>query len=169
MLIIAATFSYCTTMESGAGESPAEESDDSTPEWFDNKIDSASDSTSFYGFSLAAASDSAEAVNLSNEMALENLRFEIDQFAEAIREQTEEATGSDQYQSGAFVYSLRNSIQNLDLTGASVTHEHKTEEEGVHHHFTRAKLSREEVTNLLSNVINDNAFINEMQAFSLDN
>lgn len=163
LLFIAATFTYCTTMESGTGEPPAGERDGSAPEWFNNKIDSASDSTSFYGFSLASASDSSDAVDLSTQMALNNLRFEIDRFAETVREQTEETTGSDKYTAGSFVLNLRNTVQNMDLTGASVTHEHANEEEGVHHHFSRAEFSREDVINLLSNAVNDNAFRNELQ------
>ncbi|MEX0904339.1 MAG: hypothetical protein WD604_01420 [Balneolaceae bacterium] len=160
-LIIAVSFMSCTTPESvtDGEDSPAS---DASPEWFDNRIASSSDTTSFYGYSLAAASDSAEAVNISTEMALQNLRFEIDRFAEGIREKAEETTGAARYQSGEFIFSLRDKIQSLDLSDASITRHHKSNSEGVHHHFSRAELPRDEVKALISSAVSDNAFLEEL-------
>lgn len=146
-------------MESASGPEEADApEDDASPAWFDSRTSSASDSAAFYGFSLAAASDSSEAAELSADMALQNLRFEIDRFADQVREKTQEDTGSGRYQSKEFIMSLRNSVQALDLSEASLTQEHRTNDNSVHHFYTRAELPARQVKSILANSVNDEAF-----------
>lgn len=165
LLILSASLTYCTAVESvtETEESTTEEEEKFSPEWFDSQIASSSDSIAFYGYSHATASDSADAAELAGETAIVNLLFEIDRFAEEIREKAEETTGSGQYSSGGFVYTLRTSVQELDLSVTSVTHEHRTDDEGVHHHFSRTEIPRDEVKSLLSDAINDDVFKEELE------
>jgi hypothetical protein len=133
------------------------------PGWYDHSIASASDSTAFHGYSHATASARSDAVRISENMAIVNLRFGIDKFAEQVRRGLEEDSAADHYSSGRFIITLRNSVQELSLDDAELTTEVHDQNGGVYA-FTRASLFRDVVISKLSGLIDDsgyNAALNE--------
>ena len=165
--IIFASCSTAETVQEHEGEIVEAEvvtEDKVSPAWFDPNISSSIDSTGFYGFSLAAASSESRATGLSIETAFENLRFEIDRFAEDVRKHTEEGTGLTHYNSGEFIMNLRNAIQNMSIEDASVETEYTTSgsNTGTYYVYTRVSLPREDVISRLSGIMNDEAFVKEL-------
>jgi hypothetical protein len=134
-----------------------EHTDRLSPEWYDPSVSSASDTTALYGYSHSIAADEARALETAEEMALVNLRFELDRYAEEIRQQLEEEHGSNPFGNRSFIIELRNTIQELDLSPAAISSEH-VEEEGLHHIFIQASLTLVDANNMLQNRIDQEEF-----------
>lgn len=129
------------------------------PEWFDDSITADVDTAAFYGYAVAISADSAEAVEQSVELAEQNLRFAVDEYAESVRQDLSEEDGNGKYSSPAFILELRNSVMEMDISGASVTNEHFKNHEGtVHRIYSKAELPRDVVHELLGNRLNDEEF-----------
>jgi len=154
--------SACATTESALNDEiddtiETERIEEKGPEWYDHTITSASDTTAFHGYSHATASVRAEAVRISENMAISNLRFEIDKFAEEVRRSLEEDSAADRYSSGRFIITLRNSVQELSLDDAELTTEIQDQSGGVDA-FTRASLFREVAISRLSGLVDDSGY-----------
>tara|TARA_R100001143_G_scaffold63545_1_gene71666 strand:+ start:82867 stop:83370 length:504 start_codon:yes stop_codon:yes gene_type:complete len=154
-LIIAA----CSTPEELIDEPVVVESEDHLPEWYNANRVSSSDSTHFSGYSMATAADSLEAINLGNESAIVNLRFEIDKFAEEVREELD----SEQHNTPQFIINLRNTVQELPLTDSRFEREFEMRDDDVIQVYTRAVLSRSEVIDRLSGNLTDQVYIRALQ------
>lgn len=129
----------------------------SAPEWYDRTVRSDSDSLYFYGYAHAVSSAESEAIELSEDMAITNLRFEVDRFAEDLRRGLEEEHGEDPYGTSRFIIDLRNAIQDLSFDDADVKHEFQ-DEEGAIDAYTKASLTISSVAERLHVQISDEAF-----------
>jgi hypothetical protein len=169
MIAAAFIFSSCaateTTTDSTQTEDETERVEKSSPEWYDASVSSITDSTSFYGFSHAVSSNRDEAVDLSEEMAVVNLRFEIDRHAEKVRRTLEEEHGSEAYGSSRFIINLRNAIQNLPLESAEFETD-MNDDDGVVDAFTRASIAHGTVFDQIASEITDNRFITALRSSS---
>lgn len=171
LILITAVFSACATIESAQdGDAIAnaynERTDEQIPEWFKRSVSSSSDNTEFSGYSQSVAPERADAFRLSEESAIVNLRFEIDRFAEDVRQELEENAGLGRYSSGRFIINLRNSVQDLSLEEAKLTTDFH-DKDGVYEVFSRAVLSREAVIVKLSALVDDDAFGRALNAHQL--
>lgn len=155
LLVTALTFVACSPTETIIEEEPEEEISH-LPEWFDRTTYSSADTLSFYGFAMASSTQLAEAERLSEETALNNLRFEIDKHAEEIRRTLKE--GDSQYATTSFILELRTSVRNLNLNDARLTSVEETGANGVVYVYTKAVLDREAVQQLLEGALNDPRF-----------
>lgn len=159
-------FSSCASTEDASQssrEAPESEFiDESSPGWYSPSVESSSDSTAFYGYSHAIASNRTEAAALSEEVALTNLRFEIDRYAEKIRSQLEEEHGSNPYGTSRFIINLRNSVQGMDLSNVQPETEY-FEKDGITNAFTKISIPIEDVVNQFSENISDSAFIRSLR------
>lgn len=160
--------SYCspteTVTEAPEKEDDADEVVEQTvePEWYDNRVTSRTDSVYFYGYSHSSASDSTEAIELAEEMALVNLRFEIDKFTDERRELTAESTGSELYNSADFIIALRNAVQELELSSSGVEIDVHETDNGVFHAFTEVKAEKDYIINDIAAIINDTEFTDRL-------
>lgn len=127
------------------------------PDWFDSGVSSVKDNAVFHGFSHAIGTDRAEASGLSREMALANLRFEIDRYAEQVRSGLEEEAGTDPYATSRFIISLRNAIQDMDLSG--LDDDTEFHDDGAVDSFTRVMITLDEAADKLAAHLNDSRFI----------
>lgn len=136
------------------------------PSWYKSGTHSSSDSLSIHGYALASAMDSSRAAELSTETALEYLRFEIDRTAEEVRNELADSSAEGNYSSPEFIIRLRNSVSNLSLDIASITYEHESAENGVFYNYAKATISRTELSDLLGNELNDEAFLQKVRSTS---
>lgn len=162
LILILSMISACATTEPALNDEiddtiETERIEEKRPDWYDHTIASASDTTAFHGYSHATATEHADAVRISENMAIANLRFEIDKFAEQVRRELEEDSASDRYSSGRFIITLRNSVQELSLDDAELTTEVHDQNGGVYA-FTRASLFRDDVISKLSGLIDDSGY-----------
>ncbi|MDZ7756857.1 hypothetical protein [Rhodohalobacter sp.] len=124
------------------------------PEWYNEEKKSATDSLSFSGYSYAIAEGEDRAREQSERTALANLRFEIDRFVESVRVELEEENGSDPFGSQQLIMNVRNAVRNLDLSETELEYDIQ-KEDGFHHVFTKAVISREEVVDMLTKAISN--------------
>lgn len=150
----------CSTPEELVDEPIEVESEDRLPEWYNANRVSSSDSTQFNGYSMATAVDSLEAINLGNESAIVNLRFEIDKFAEEVRE----GLDSEQHNTPQFIINLRNMVQELSLTDSSFEREFEMRDDDVTQVYTRATINRSEVIDRLTENLSDESYIRALQS-----
>lgn len=138
------------------------------PDWFDPLVSSATDSVLVYGFALASAVDSSEAVTLAENAALNNLRYEIDYLAENARVELAEDQNIEAYSEASFIIKLRNLVQNLSLSDANL--EFDTERSGneIYHVYAQASLSKNSLWDLISKGLNDSEFLNIMESSSAE-
>ncbi|MDR9367122.1 MAG: hypothetical protein RI575_17435 [Balneolaceae bacterium] len=137
------------------------------PTWYDDGIHSSSDSLEFHGYALSSAMDSTKALDLSTQTALENLRFEIDRFAEEVRNKLTDTNGGEgQYSSPEFIIQLRNSVYDLSLESATITSKHELSDKGVHYSYARASLLRTELPELFQQYLDDEAFLEQIKSDS---
>lgn len=158
--------SYCSPTET-VTEAPDDEEEEVVevtvkPEWYDNSVSSRADSVFFYGYSHASASDSTEAIELAEEMAQVNLRFEIDKFTDEHRASTADSTGSELYNSAEFIIALRNVIQDLELSGAEAKTDVHEADNGVFHAFTEVKTEKDYIINDITAMIDDTVFTDSL-------
>lgn len=151
------------TPSSGAEESAGETTGREAPLWYKPGTDSVADSSAFYGFSLAAGTDSARTADRSFEMADRNLRFEIDRFAEEVRRMAVE-DGSGQSAGSEFIMNLRKSVQTLRLEQAEVVTEGRETGEGVYEIYTRIRFGREQAARQLAQKTGDSAFSEALES-----
>lgn len=156
----------CATQETAQDDAATEPDEDieeterveeAAPEWYERTVRSDRDSTSFYGFSHAVASTESEAQDLSEEMALSNLRFEIDRFAEDLRRDLEEEEGEDPFGTSRFIIDLRNVIQDLSFDDVEMEH-YSHDDNGVVDVYTRVKTDISLIAETLSSEISDERF-----------
>lgn len=160
MIIIASCATLEPTEDSTPETEPGAVEVPTKPEWYDDSVTADADTVAFYGYAVAVAADSAEAVEQSVELAEQNLRFAIDEYAESVRQDLSEEVGSGKYSSPTFILELRNTVMELDISGASFTNEHFKNHEGtVHRIYTRAEIPRGIVQELLGNSLNDAEFM----------
>jgi len=167
--IVFITFAACTTTEEVQEDVEPEapiEKETVVPTWYNPGIHSSSDSLSIQGFAVASAMDSARATELSTQTAMDYLRFEIDRTAEQIRKDLDNEYSGDTYSSPSFIIGLRNAVNRLSLSTAEVMLEHESNERGVHYSYAKASISRTDLPELLSNVINDENFLNKLKTIS---
>ena len=157
-------FTYCSPTETITEPEPPEVDVEESviPDWFDSRITSREDSIAFYGYSHASAADSSEAVELSEKMARENLRFQIDKFSENKRISIVESGSEDPYRTPGFIIQLRNSIQEIDLSNTDIVLETYREENGIFHAFTEMKAEKEYIIAEISTLLNDQIFTDKL-------
>lgn len=163
-------FSGCSTTQTAQEDRVEKEpvvEEDAVPDWYRGGVHFSSDSLALYGYSLASATDSLEAVQFSTETALSYLRSQVDRELEEIRENFADSEGDNSiYNSPAFIIRLRNTVSELPLESASLTQEHETSDNGVHYMYTKATLSRKDLNNLLRRNLEDERFLEQInQAF----
>ncbi len=139
--------SACSTPEQAADTSEPYETIVKTaaPDWYSPAVLSKTDSTAFHGYSLAMAADSAEALLLSTNGALTNLRFEIDSTLEQIRKELADEPSGSLYQQPSFIIDLRNIVQDLDLSEAEVTVYYEPDSGDVFYVYTHVEVMKETV------------------------
>lgn len=151
----------CSPTETVTEDTEADEPvDDSTPAWYNNSVTSEADSVAFTGYALAIAADSAEAHQQSMELATENLKFSIDEFAEEVRVSLTEE-GMTDYETPGFIINLRNSVRNMEFSNLDETVEH-VQEDNTHMIYSRVRYTREDAINQLRSGINNDTFIEAM-------
>ena len=143
-----------TTDQDNNVEEEEVDKDRFAPEWYNEEEKSATDSLSFSGYSYAIAEGEDRAREQSERVALSNLRFEIDRFVESARAELEEENGNDPFGSQRLIMNVRNAVQNLDLSETELDYDIQTEN-GFHHVFTKAEISREKVVDMLTEVISN--------------
>ncbi len=136
------------------------------PDWFDSGVNSVMDNAEFHGFSHAIGTDRAEASGLSRQMALTNLRFEIDRYAERVRSHLEGEAGSDPYATSRFIISLRNAIQDMDLSG--LDDQTEFHDDGAVDSFTRVMISLDEAADKLAAKLDDRRFIDAFKNLAVE-
>jgi hypothetical protein len=141
---------------------PEEEISD-VPDWYDGQVFSSADSISFYGFSMASATDSAEAAELSAETALQNLRFEIDRHAEDARVSLINENGDEEFSGTSFIIQLRNTVREMELEGYELDQEHEQSVEGVHYVYTRAVFPRGQLSAIFEPHISNEQFLEKLR------
>lgn len=142
-------------------------SETTIPSWYSAGIHSSSDSLALNGYALASATDSARAVELSTQTALEFLRFEIDRTAEEARKNlTDVSSMGNNYSSSAFIIHLRNIISDLQLNSATITLHHESNEQGVHYSYAKASIPRTELRAIFENQVSDEPFLDELGSVS---
>lgn len=147
-------------------EEPIEE-ESLIPSWYDAGIHSSSDSLEVHGYSLSSAMDSTRALDLSTQTALENLRFEIDRFAEEVRNELTNTNGVEgHYSSPEYIIRLRNSVYELSLESATITTKHELSDKGVHYSYAKASLLRTELPKLFQQYLDDEAFLEQIKSDS---
>jgi hypothetical protein len=144
-------------------EPEPEEEVGAAPEWYEEQVFSSSDSLSFYGYSMASATDSSDAAELSAESALQNLRFEIDRHAEDTRVYLSEENGEDEYSETSFILQLRNAVREMDLEANELEHEYEQSDEGVYYVYTRAIFAREDLSNAFEPHISDSRYLEALR------
>jgi hypothetical protein len=157
----------CSTTEPVQQEEPepAEPviTETTVPSWYNPGIHSSSDSTALHGYSLASATDSSSAVELSSETALEYLRFEIDRTAEEVRKNLVDLSDAEgNFNSTEFIIQLRNVVSDLQLDAATITLEHETTDQGVHYSYAKASFLRTELPSIFENQFKDEAFLEKI-------
>lgn len=134
------------------------------PSWYSPGVLSSSDSLALYGYSLASAADSSTAAELSTSTALEYLRFEIDKAIEKVRKELADSSdASGTYSSPSFIIQLRKSISELSLQSATLTHQLRTTDDKIYYSYTRSSIRRDDLFNLLEEVLDDNRFLNQIR------
>jgi hypothetical protein len=147
-------------------DEPIEE-ESATPSWYNGGIHSASDSLEIHGFALSSAMDSARAVELSTQTALENLRFEIDRTAEEVRNELVDSHEEGQaYSSPEFIINLRKTVSVLPLNTAMITLQHESSDQGVHYSYAKATIFRTDLPDLIRNGLTDELFIQSIGVVS---
>lgn len=131
--------------------------DEEAPGWYERNVKSKSDTVSFYGYSHVSASGEQPAREQAEKLAIENLRYEIDRFADEVRDRLAEEQGADPFGTHKFIVELRNAIQNLDLADAERSYD-SLERDEVHHQFARAELSRQTVIEKLTSAVSNTTF-----------
>ena len=160
--------SACSSPEVLSDESAEVESTASFPEWYNASRVSSSDSTHFNGYSMAVALDRDEAINSGIESAIVNLRYEIDRFAEEVRETLVSSESGSSYDSPQFIIKLRNTVQGLRLSDSMVEREFETRDDDIIQVYTRATLNRSEVIDQLSKNLTDEIYIRALQATQVE-
>lgn len=159
----------CSTTEPVQQEEQTESSEPvisetTIPSWYSAGIHSSSDSLALNGYALASATDSARAVELSTQTALEYLRFEVDRTAEEVR--TDLSSMEDNYSSSVFIIRLRNIISDLQLNSAIITLQHESNDQGVHYSYAKASVPRTELRAIFEDQLSDEAFLEKLGAVS---
>ncbi|MFO7799686.1 hypothetical protein [Rhodohalobacter sp.] len=160
LIISGLLFTNCTSTETVTTDEDIEvedeeaEKDRFAPEWYNEEVKSATDSLTFSGYSYAIADGEDRALEQSERSALSNLRFEIDRFVESVRTDLEEDNGSEPFGSQQLIMNVRNAVRNLDLSETEIDYDIQ-QENGFHHVFIKAEISREKVVDILSEVISN--------------
>lgn len=162
ILFIFFTLSCAPTKTISDTDSEAEVVAETTPEWFDSRIESSLESGQFTGYSHAIASNRSDAERLAKQTAIVNLKFEIDSYTEEVRSDLVENQNESRYNSSRFIINLRNAVQNIDLEGIEVETEFY-EESGIINSYSRLVISLDDAIDLLAGSINDINFVNAMQ------
>ncbi|WP_069130838.1 hypothetical protein [Rhodohalobacter halophilus] len=164
LVISAVLLTNCSTTENATQQSdsvpdapPVEEADRFHPEWYNGAVKSESDSLHFVGYAHAVDDTEAKAMELAKNSAKANLIFEVDRFAENVRVNLAEQQGQSSYAAPQYIVNLRNAVQNLDLSEADIQHEVKTKE-GLQHVFIQMKISRNNISEQLSDYISESEF-----------
>lgn len=159
-------FSCSTTQTTvGPAEPDAVTVDDVAPDWFNPSIISMADSTTFKGFSLTSAADSVEALELGNQTALSNLRYEIDSLLESVRKELVERNSGSIYQESSFIFQLRNLAQNLDLSDSEITAVFEPDTEDIYYLYTRAEIAKEQIYLQIRQMLSDERFVEGVLSF----
>lgn len=166
IFLIAGLLYACSTPEAVTEEEPVEETEEveerTAPDWYDGTETSTQDSLHFTGYASAVAADSIEAEEQSTEVAVQNLKFAIDKFAEEGREELAES-GSAQYGETDFIIDLRNAVYRLDLSGAETTVEKFRNDNDAHVAFTKLQISIEDALRQLSTELGDDDFVDSLR------
>jgi hypothetical protein len=158
LLIVSCTSTETVTTDQNTQVEEEEvENNRFAPEWYDEKEKSATDSLTFSGYAYAIAEGEERALEQSERSALSNLRFEIDRFVEAVRTDLEEKNGSDPYGTQQLIMNVRNAVQNLNLSETELDYDIQ-QKDGFYHVFTKAEISRENIIDMLTDVISNPTF-----------
>jgi hypothetical protein len=163
-IFIAFMIAACSTPEVVIDELAVTEPESGLPAWFSPNTISSSDANQFRGFSMAVASDSSEAVRTGNESAIANVRFEIDRFAEEIREELINDQSADYYGRPDFIIKLRNAVQKLQLNHSEFEREFEEIEDNITQVYTRVSVDRSGIIERLSELISDEPFTRALTA-----
>lgn len=165
-------FSSCASLEESGESSPEpdpqseEEPVEAGPEWYDHANRAVEDSTSFTGFGLAAAADSASAHAEARKQAVAHLKVSIDRYAENVRRERADDAGGEKYDTPRFILDLRNAVQQLNLDSSlALTVEH-VEKEGagaVHNIYIRASMGKQEAFSALEAALGNAEFVSTVR------
>ena len=148
-LLFAALLAACATTETGTEEAgETAEPSSPVPGWFDDRISSRSDSLVIEGIAMASALDSAKAVGLSAETALQNLKLGIDREIDEVRKEL--ANESGEYGSTRFIISLRQAVAQLQLQHLEAETAYDKSDSGTHYVYTRYRVHKSRLPELLS-------------------
>jgi hypothetical protein len=171
LLFLVSMLAGCASVEPATQpeeEQTTEENEAIAPGWFNPLETSRSDSTTIYGFALASAPDSAEAVLLAENTAQNNLRYEIDYLAENTREKLVEDSKGSVYEQASFIIDLRNTVRDLSLSDATMEIESRKSENGVYHVYAKASLPKNILWSIFSEQFNDSDFLNAFRSSSAE-
>jgi hypothetical protein len=140
----------------------AEEIVSPAPAWYQSEVQSSVDSLAFYGYSMASSQDSTYAAALALETAVNNVRFEIDRFAEQVRRILADTPDASGYETPAFIIKLRNAVREMDLTGVEIDMETDHSDEGIYYIYARAIFEIEAATQKLAYKLDDIVFIDQI-------
>ena len=159
------TLAACSTPET-LSEEPAEivEAETGRPSWYSVNRVSGSDESHFMGYSMTTAVDSVEAIESGMESALANLRFEIDKYAEEVREGLHPDASNTPLRSPRFIIELRNAIQELELSKTEFEREFGEREDTIIQVYTRVSASRSDIIEDLSLLLSEESFIRAIRA-----
>lgn len=164
------TYSACSSTQETIQQPQETEpvvAETTVPTWYNDGVHFSSDSLALHGYSLASATDSSKAVELSTQNSLEYLRFEIDRTAEEIREDLADSPDGSTYGSPSFIIQLRNTVSDLPLTSASFTRKHDVSDRGIHYSYARASLTKSTLYNLFEDRLQDARFLEELSSLPL--
>jgi hypothetical protein len=160
--LLATLLAACATTETGTEETAETAATSSpVPGWFDDRISSRSDSLVIEGIAMASALDSAKAVGLSAETALQNLKLGIDREVDEVRKEL--ANNSAVYGSTRFIISLRQAVAQLQLQDLEAETAHDKSDSGTHYVYTRYRVQKSRLPELLSSAgLQDPSFLQQI-------
>lgn len=144
------------------------ESETMKPEWYNPLETSRSDSAAVYGFALATATDSSEAVSLAENSAITNLRYEIDSIAESTRELMVENGNNDLYSRTPFIINLRNTVRDLPLSSSNIEVDAYRAENGIYHAYAKASLQQGSLWDTMADRLDNNEFMDAFKRISAE-
>lgn len=170
LLFLVALLQSCASVEPAtqSEEDTTVEEESVAPGWYNPMVKAVSDSANVYGFALASATDSSEAILLSQNTAINNLRHEIDYLTETTRKWMVENSSSAHYTRSSFIIELRNTVRDLPLSSASIEFESRKTESDIYYIYAKASLPKSSLWNIISDRINDSEFLDAFKSIPAD-
>lgn len=171
VLILSFLIAGCASVETttqGENEAVAAGQDTMIPKWYNPLETSQSDSAAVYGFALATATDSSEAVSLAKNSAMINLRYEIDFLAERTRKLLIENEKSEPYSSPLYIIDLRNTISDLPLSSSYIDVAAFQTENNIYYAYVMTSLPKSNLWETMSGRLNDSDFMEVFKEYDTE-